>query len=494
VKRTYAIAALLLSLGCVFAAHRSSAQTPSGDSQIGSARKQYDEAESRARSLVSLLLGEDLETPIADKAALREKLRPLVEESFKARQQLQQAELEGLRRRLAEIERSIEDREKHKGVIVNSRIDELLASPPAANRNQLTNKNAAPSNQPALNSNKFSQQDAYAAPKNPLDMPLQDTPNGSTVTLPNLPPGTEARVRYVQQDVELNGVRTTITRPVIETFQARQPNGSAPIVPTFRSPATAPDAEQPPSGKTHEPASEERFDFETRQRLALLDLQAAEEEHAAAEKALAEDRMLYDKGATPASVVSSRERDLRHAAIELRRAKLKLEGLAGQRAELQAAAESTLAEAVAEVERATAKGKFAEAQVAAAEAKKAQLDADVEGAKSNHAFQVKRFGRLQKLATDEKAIDLNLVDEAEEHLHAAEAALSSAQAAAANGSADIIQVKAAVAEARAELNIAESRRRAAQARLDRLMRQPPQSDSDPLKPGAGSSEAEKSLE
>ncbi|HVW39615.1 MAG TPA: hypothetical protein VHB99_19995 [Pirellulales bacterium] len=492
-KRIYTIAALLLSLGCVFAAHRTSAQTPSGGSQIGSALKQYDEAESRARSLVKSILGGDLEAPVADKAALREKLRPLVEDSFKARQQFQQAEVEELRRRLAEIERAIEEREKNKGVIVNSRIDELLASPPAANRNQPLDDYSTPSNKSALNANKSRRDDAYDETNNPPGVPNQAVPGSPEAALPKLPPGVEARVRYIQDKVVENGVEMPITRRVVEYVQIERPKGGEPEAIPLESYAPAPrktDANVIDETKDLD-SSESGLDFGTRERLAQLDLQAAEEEHAAAEHALSSVRQLHNSGVTPVSEVLSHEKELRHAAIELRRAKVKLEGLAVQRAELQTAAESALVETSAEVERATAKVQFAEAQVAAAEAKKAQLDADVEGTKSSHAFQVKRFERLKHLARVEKAIDLKLVDEAEEKLHAGEAALSSAQAAAAHGSADIDQAKAALTEARAELDIAAARRRAAQARLDRLMRQPPQSDADPLKPSAGPSELDK---
>ena len=484
-KRTYAIATLLLSLGCVFAAHRTSAQTPSGGSSIGDARKQYDEAELSARSLVSSILDGDLETPVADKAALREKLRPLVEESFKARQQLQQAELEELRRRLGEIERTIEEREKHKEAIVNSRIDALLAAPTATLRNQPAGENAAPNNKPA----RIFNQRAYDEWTNPRSIPNQISPGSPEAALPKLPPGMEARVRNIQENVEVNGVTTTITRPVIEYVQIERPKGGQsedvamePYAPASRK------ADGNSFGEAKNPGSlENAADLDTRERLALLDLQPAQDKVDDAEKALSHSRKLQDKGYASELEVSSREKDLRHAAIELRRAKVRLEGLAAQRIELQTAAESALAETEAEVERATAKVKVAEANVAAAEAKKAQLDADVDGAKSNRAFQAKRFDRLKSLAR-EKAIDSTLVDEAEEKLHAAEAALSSAQAVAAHGGADIDQAKAALIEVRAELNIAEARRRAAQARRDRLTRQTPQSEADPLKPSAGSSE------
>lgn len=478
-KRTYAIASLLLLLGCVFAAHRTSAQTPSGGSSIGNARKQYDEAETRARSLVKSLLGGDLESSVADKAAVREKLRPLVEESFKARQQLQQAELEELRRRLSEIEQVIEERERNKEAIVNSRISELLAAPATTNRNQSVSEDATPNNKSA--------RDERA---NSKSIPNQDSPGGPEAALPKLPPGMEARVRYVQENVETNGVRTTITRPVVEYVQIERLKDGQ-LATTYGEPyAPAPrKADGDLSSEAKDRGSlESAADLDTRQRLTLLELQPAQDKIDEAEQALSYARKLHEKGYASELEVSSRERDLRHAAIEFRRVKVKLSGIDSERAELQAVAESAFAEAVAEVERATAKVKFAEAQVAAAEAKKTQLDADVEGAKSNHAFQEKRYRRLHSLATVEKAIDLTLVDEAEEKLHAAEAAASAAQAVAANGGADIEQAKAALAEARAELNIAEARRRAAQARRDRLMPQPPQSEADPLKPGAGSSE------
>jgi hypothetical protein len=491
VKRTYAISALFVSLGCVFAAHRTSAQTPSSGSSIGSARKQYDEAESRARSLAISLHGEDLEPPVADKAALREKLRPLVEESFKARQQLQQAELEALRRRLAEIELAIEEREKNKGVIVNSRIDELLASPSATNRNQPLGDDATPSNKSALNSTKAGRENAYDETTNPPGVPNQAAPGSPEAALPKLPPGVEARVRYVQENVDVNGVRTTITRPVIEYVELnRSKDGPSEGIAMESYAPTSRRAEGNSFGEAKDSSSSESgFDFETRQRLALLDLQAAEEEYADAEKALTYARQLHDKGVTPVSEVSSREKELRHAAIELGRAKLKINGIARQRADLQAAAESVLADANAEVERAAAKFKGAEANVTAVEGAKTHFEAGIEATQTKLAFQIKKLNRLNQLAKVEKAIDLKLVDEAEEQKLAAEAALVSAKSAALTAGANVESAKAAVEEARAELHIAEARRRTAQARFDRLMRQPPQSDLDPLKPSASSSEA-----
>lgn len=479
-NRTSAIPVVVLSMACIFATHQAGAQPPK-IAPLSEAQKEYAEATMRAEELARALRA--VGSPDSNSASLREKLSPLVEASFNARQQWQRTELEDLRRRLGEIERAIEAREQNKEVIVNSRIEALLASSPAINAAKGDNQSAAGKIKPSESAIQSGREDAFDESADAPGVPIQTSPGSPEAALPKLPPGMEARVHYVQEDVEVNGVRTTITRPVIEYVQIERPKGGQSesiAVEPYAPPPRKADAnsliEAKDSG-SYESAS----DLDTRQRLALLDLQAAEEDYAAAEKALAEERVLYDKGVTAVSVVTSREKDLRHAAIELRRAKVKLNGLAAQRAELQSASESALVEANAEVERAEAKVRIAEANVATAQAKKAQLDADVEGAMSNLDFQSKKYKRLDQLANVEKAIDLKLVDEAEEKLRAAEAALSGFQAAAATGGADIDQAKAAVEEARAEWNIAEARRRAAQARLDRLKRQTPHSDLDPLK-------------
>jgi multidrug resistance efflux pump len=159
---------------------------------------------------------------------------------------------------------------------------------------------------------------------------------------------------------------------------------------------------------------------------------------------------------------------------------------------LQAVAESALAEAAAEVERATAKVAVAEAKAAAAVAQKGHFNAVIEAAQSNYEVLDKTYTRLRELATAEKSVPARQVDEAQEKLAAAKATLAGARAAAATGGANIDESKAAVAEARAELQIAETRRRAAQARLDRLTRQAASEPGEEFAPGADSSQPQDS--
>lgn len=514
-KRTIAISVISLLFGCTYAAHRAGAQElPQAETEgnlghsstdplpgeadlspLEAAKLQYQAAEQRASRLAIELLKQAAEKGpnaiASDRQALREKLKPLVEENFNARQRLQQEELKALRRRLAEIERAIEDRAAHKEAIINSRVGALADS--AANEIARTPGETTHGDQRekvAPLRNQFQREGA-----NGESIPLGVSPPppvGPPVALPDAPPGMEARVRYVQVQIEKNGAVMTVARPVVEFVQVGQ--ASAARVDDAAA-ATNPASPNAPPGPTDAAASvSEAFDLDTRQRLALLDLLAAEEEYVAAEKELIRARKMNDQGVMADSEFSSHEKDLRHAVTELRRAKVKLNGLAAQRADLQAAAESAVADANAEVERAAAKLKGAETSVAAVEGAKTHFEAGIEAAQTKLAFQTKKLNRLNELAKVEKAIDLKLVDEAEEQKLAAEAALVSAKSAALTADANVESAKAAVEEARAELHIAEARRRAAQARLDRLMRQTPRVDVDPLKPGAGSSEAEKSLE
>ena len=75
---------------------------------IDQAAQAYQQAEEKVTTLSSVGLSTQ---PPSNKGSLRDTLRPLVVESFIARQRLQQAEVNELRRRLIEIEQALADRQ-----------------------------------------------------------------------------------------------------------------------------------------------------------------------------------------------------------------------------------------------------------------------------------------------------------------------------------------------------------------------------------------------
>jgi multidrug resistance efflux pump len=378
-----------------------------------------------------------------DRQSLREKLRPLVEESFEARQRLQLAELKELRRRLAEIEQAVAQREKHKDAIVDLRVDELMNRKPAALA-------GAPARAPQSRSHQGPQE----------TVPEANSP---------LPAGSETGVvHYVQEQVEINGEVKAITRPVIE--YRRTPSVS---VSPYRPPLA--DSSPEPRGATKDEANsetrrsaEDAFDFKTREQLAQLELESAEAEHAAVGKELDRVRELHKRTAIEESVLGDKEREHRQAEFQLRRATLNVEGLTRQRAELQAAVDAEVAEAEEEVKRAASHLTISEANAAAARGQLKQMEAEAEEAESNLSFCTKVYKRMKDLALEQKAVDMKLVDEKEGKMLAAQAALRTAQAALPAGKARVEQADASIQEARASLHIAELRLNAAQARRDRL--------------------------
>ena len=206
--------------------------------------------------------------------------------------------------------------------------------------------------------------------------------------------------------------------------------------------------------------------METRERLAQLDVDEAEAELAAAVKEL--DALQRARSAVSGRALQEGVRKKRKAEYELKRSKLNLEGLARRRAELQTAADAEIAEAEAEVVRVKAKVDIAKANEISAEAQLKKLKAELEGAAAAAAHCRKVFERLHQLATVQKAVDIKLVDEADEKKLAALAALANAKSAVETGEAHVVQAKAAIEEVLAELNVAKVRLQAAQARRDRL--------------------------
>ena len=475
-KRTFALACLLAAVGCTLAAQRAAAQPPSGGLSVGAAQKTFDEADSRAAELAKSILGAKGESPADDRQALGERLRPVVEESFIARQQLQHAQLEALRRRLDEIEKSIKEREENKEAIIKSRIEELL-SPKTADRRK---EGALPYLKDDVNN---FPPGAAAEIGQPTLVPQPGPPE-------NLPPGTERRLRYVQEQVEVNGEVKTVSRPVYEIVKSGQSN-SAQHDGDDNDRYVAPPLKSDDQSMTDHSAASARgaFDFAVRERLAQIDMEAADEDRKAAEQVLPRLRKLYEEGAAPERAMRDAEHELHQAERALKRAKATLEALALERTELGAAAEADVAEAEAEVKRAEAKVEGANASVVAALAEINRLEAEVESAKSNFEIREKVLKRLQKLV-DEKAVEMTLLDEKEEEREAARAALAAAGAALRNGSALADRAKMAVLEAEQELNVAKARLRAAQARRERLTRRASDSVGAQPLPGADSKPAE----
>ena len=385
-KRCFAFAVIALALGCTVAAQED--EIGNKAISVDAAKRQYRATEDQLSTIIEKLHVADGGRPSNAREPLREKIRPLVEESFNARQRLQQAEVEALSRRLAEINQAINDREKQRQAIIEARIQEILSGPPAGKQ-----------------------------------------------------PGKVLRTSRAFDPFR---------GPVDESVAASGEIGSSNIDPRRRP-----------------IADDDHFDLETRERLAQLDVQAAEEEYQAAENKLPQVRTQYEQGAVPLSVILESEKDQRRAAIELKRAKLKLEGLARQRSELEAIADADVAEAQAELQRADAKVRTSEANREAAKADMQKVEANLEAAEAKYAFEEKRYQRIKKLL-DDKAVDEKTVDEAEQQLAAAKAALAGVRAAVATAKANLDQTASAIEEMQAARQAALQRLRAATARRDRL--------------------------
>ena len=448
-KRTFALACLAAAVGCALAAQRANAQAPS----VGAAQKMFDEANSRAADLAKSILGGKGESPAEDRQALGERLRPVVEESFNARQQLQHAKLESLRRWLDEIEKSIKEREENKEAIIKSRIEELLL--PKTEDQEKHNSTYKNFFRDAENVR------PTAENRQPMVVPQPGPPE-------NVPPGMEVRERYVEEQAEVNGQTDTIRRPFYEIVKIGQPNSARHDGDDNDGYVASPLKSDDQSMTNHGAASpRDAFDFAVRERLAQLDAEAAEEDRKAAEQYLAGLRQ--HKGVITAGTLKETENKLRQAERALKRAKATLEALALERTELAADAEADVIEAEVEVKRAEAKVEAARASAATALTQIKTLEAEVETAQANLNSQKKSYERMYRLATEEKAVDMKLVDEKQEKLHAAEGSLTAAQGAVLTGKARATQCEADVLAAEAELNVAQTRRHAAQRRRERLM-------------------------
>jgi hypothetical protein len=384
VKRTIASTIPLLAL--LVAAPSARAQPSSNKAPLEAAKEQYLRSEQRAAEAFLAVFRDREKGQAVEPRELREKIRPLVEESFEARQRLQKAEVETLRRRLADIEQTIDNREKNKQAIVNARIEDVL--------------------------------------------------NGKV----------DGNVQIeIGDDANVARGRTT----------PRTSRGGS--------------AGEGASTKLDEQREPTDFDLETRQRLAKLDLQAAEEDYLAAEKDLSQARKLYETAAISESVLRSHDKDHRHAATELKRAKVRIEGLARQRAELEAISDAEIDEAMAEERQLMAKLHSCEAEVQTAQARVTAAEADVAKAKATREYREKQHQRMKELIA-QKAVEPKMLDEAGANLETASADLDGAQAARAVALANVDQTKIKIEQIVAEGKAAEARVRAARLRRQRVGR------------------------
>lgn len=110
-----------------------------------------------------------------------------------------------------------------------------------------------------------------------------------------------------------------------------------------------------------------------------------------------------------------------------------------------------LDQAKAEVVQAEAHLNTRNAEWKAAEAFVKKYEAQIEDSESLLSFRTKVYKRLHNLAIVQKAVDMKLVDEKEEHMHAAQAALHAAEAALLAGNAEVAAAQARIDEAEADL-------------------------------------------
>lgn len=490
-KKANLLTYFVMSLGL---APYAAAQPEAGGPSVEQAAEEYRNREEALANFQSTLHEKSPGGQKADDEQPRDQLRLLVKEAFYARQKLRFEQVQELERRLKEIRLAIAKTQQNEEVIINSRLDELLSGQAAGRRTRYIEEQAvvdgktvtirkpvyetvgAPSGVPQDLGETV---DLHLTPGGPV---LSSQPGGATVPRQvgkGRPTGEEVVVGEREEQVVVDGktvtrrVPVTIRKPIFGGgAQANKfdPDGdiseSRPIIPTSGGPMVVPGSAAA-SERPQSPLAD--FDIETRERLAELDVQAAEEDYLAAENNLSQIRKSNETGAVPASAVSKFEKDHRHAAIELKRAKAKLAGLARQRAELEAAAEAAVEEAEAERDRAAA---LVPREVAAKDAADAQLDeaqAQVEAAQAALAYQQKTFERIKNLVA-EKAVHEKLLHEREEALAAAQSNLDSAEASVRGNEATVHQRKSAITVAQHSLKLAEARLRAATAARDRLKR------------------------
>lgn len=426
-----------LVLFCAVAVSPVRGQSPSNaKNPLAEARQRFLEVESRVGfvlrdSVVDGFLNPS-DAPADQRQPLRDKLRPVLEESFDARQRLQHAELEALRRRLAEIEQAIAAREKSKAAIVDARLDSLLLS-----------MNGAPA-----------------------------TASGGYTY--------EVREEQYFENGELKKRQV----PVVVRRTTPVPGGQLPeqgrlggVLPSPLPAGGQPPREIPEAGtkEQNETASEAQFDLETRERLAQIDLQEAQEEYDAEEKQIKQARRLHETGAMSESGLAMFEKKLRRARAELDRAKVKVEGVKRQR---EAAAKEAVADAEGQRNIAVGMVRQKEGNRNGAQELLKEAEAALEAAAAKRDYEVKQGERIQKLF-DSKAVEATVVEEQKQKLAAADAAWANARAKAKTANAFLKDTEVQLEEARAAVPVAEANLREARAQLDSLVRTPaPKSPDD----------------
>ena len=129
--------------------------------------------------------------------------------------------------------------------------------------------------------------------------------------------------------------------------------------------------------------------------------------------------------------------------------------------------EAALDQAKAQVVQAKAHLTTAEAEWEASKALIHQYKASVEDAESMYSFRTKVYKRLQNLAEVQHAVDMKLVDEKEEHMHAASAALTAAHAAVVSAEAQAAAANARIDQAKADLVNAQANIEVCTAQLEK---------------------------
>lgn len=248
------------------------------------AKLQFLEAETRVGAVIADAFPNDFldgdastERLQAQREKLRPKLRPVAAESFDARQQMQHVELESLRRRLAEIEQAVTAREKNKETIVNARVESLLANI----------KGMQP-------------------PRGIAQTSTREQKEAVSDDDPNLGDPVNEQVQLIPEAAG-DGSRTRDRSLPASHYTPR--DGASSL---------------------------SAFDPETRERLAQVDLQMAQEGYDAAEKELKRAEQLYATGAVPEAVLATCNKELRLARGQLDRAKVIVDGFTRQRGEEQA--------------------------------------------------------------------------------------------------------------------------------------------------------------
>lgn len=413
-------------------ARYAAAQEQSRESAVEEAAQEYRQQEEALANRQGALRAKLGGGPSADGEQARNELRLLVKQSFDARQKLRSAQVKELQRRLHDIELAIGKSQANEETIIDARVDDLLSGRPTSGR--------------------------Y------VTVYEQYVEDGEVKTR-------ESRV--------LSGVGT-VGRGAVQYVPQPLPSLPSPrVVPSGNAPTMTPPVTAGGSGWKNGPPgvmagsetgpADANFDIDTRERLAELDLEQASAKRDVAANDYESHKEANQKapGSTPQPEMRKLEDLLRLAEIEVKRARTKLEGFARERSDLAAAAEVEVEAAEAARHKAVAKLETSRALAEAAASEIAKAEADVTSAQANFDFCQKQYDRMKELA-EAKSVEERLVDEKSNELQNAKGALESVRTGVVIAKAEATQAKSAAAESQADVELAEARLRAAQARRDRL--------------------------